>query len=190
MTHPTPARPGCLETTLASGGVEVVFRWADDRWVHTLHAHRPDGSRTPADWHTSPALPSEEVMWPSSPPLVELSEVPLPHGSALVGVGSAGKTHYSVSVAAEPEGGLRFEFACRLATAAGWLGTTYAASGTSQTLAIEPLGDAVAQTVAAPGNGPALLQIVPAPAAPSLPGRSAKGSTVQWSYRVWVPQVG
>lgn len=114
----------------------------------------------------------------------------MPQGTAIVGVGSAGTTHYSVSVSAAPEGGLRFEFACRLLTPAGWLGTTYAAGGAASTVAIEPHGGAVATTIAAPDGGLEGLQIVPAPADAPSPSGAEKGSTVQWSYRVWVPEVG
>lgn len=190
MTPTTTDRRGFAEKTLASDRVEVVFRWMGDRWVHALHALRPDGSRAAACWQTAPVAPGDEASWPSSPPLVELGDVPMPHGTALVGVGSAGKTHYSVSVSAEPEGGLRFEFACRLMTPAGWLGTTYAADGADSTLAIEPLGGALAETTASPDGGVARLHILPATTAAPSQGRSEKGSTVQWSYRVRVAEAG
>lgn len=190
MTPPATDRPGFAEKTLSSDRVQVVFRWVGDRWVHALHALCPDGSRAAACWQTAPVSPGDEATWPSSPPLVELGDVPMPHGTAIVGVGSAGTTHYSVSVSAAPEGGLRFEFACRLLTPAGWLGTTYAADGAGSTLSIEPLGNAVATTIAAPDGGLAGLQIVPAPADTPSPCGAEKGSTVQWSYRVCVPEVG
>ena len=190
MTPPATDRPGFAEKTLSSDRVQVVFRWVGDRWVHALHALCPDGSRAAACWQTAPVAPGDEASWPSSPPLVELGDVPLPQGTAIVGVGSAGTTHYSVSVSAAPEGGLRFEFACRLLTPAGWLGTTYAAGEAATTLAIEPLGGAVLHTIAAPAGGLSGLQILPAtPLAPPS-SRAEKGSTVQWSYRVWVPEVG
>lgn len=190
MTPPATDRPGFAEKTLSSDRVEVVFRWEGDRWVHALHALSPEGQRAAGCWQTAPVLPGDEASWPSSPPLVELGEVPMPHGTAIVGVGCAGKTHYSVSVSTAPEGGLRFEFACRLSTPAGWLGTTYTTGEAASMLAIEPLGGAVATTLRAPESSLSRLQILPVTATPLPADRAEKGSTVQWSYRVWLPETG
>lgn len=190
MPSPTTDRPGFTERTLASDRVEVVFRWTGDRWVHALHALAVDGSRGRACWQTAPVSPGDEASWPSSPPLVELVDVPMPQGTAIVGVGSAGTTHYSLSVSTAPEGGLRFEFACRLVTLAGWLGTTYAAGRAAPTLAIEPLGGARATPLDTPEGGVSRLQILPARANVPPQNPAEKGSTVQWSYRVCVADGG
>jgi hypothetical protein len=68
--------------------------------------------------------------------LVELSRVALPRGaagggSALVGVGLAGRSHFSASIAPDPQvaDAIRFEIACRLHEPPLWLGSTYRAGG-------------------------------------------------------------
>jgi hypothetical protein len=67
---------------------------------------------------------------------VELSQADLPRtaaagGSAIVGVGLAGRSHFSASIVPDPEvaNAIRFEIACRLHEAPLWLGSTYRAGG-------------------------------------------------------------
>jgi hypothetical protein len=188
---PAPSRPE-PQKTLSSGQLEVVFHWEGDRWVHSLHLRQPDGSRGPACWQTAQALPGDDPAWPSSPALVELAEVTGPQGSALVAVGKAGKNHFSASITADGEDGLRFEIACRLGPEAGWVGSTYVPSRNTTSLdsrpllTIDPVQGRTLQDGAETGgllrNG--LLQIVPMAADASLGATFPRGSTVQWSYRV------
>lgn len=181
--------------TLSSDLVAVVFTWHEDRWVHALHARAPNGSHGPACWRTAMALPDEDPCWPWSPPLVELAEVACNAGPALVGVGRAGKSHYSVSITTEVAGTVRFDFACRLVTAAGWLGSTYQqVAANPPALVIEPLEGASAEAISAASAGPPagrhLLQIRP-PAADDTPGGGEKsGVTTLWSYRIGVAEAG
>jgi hypothetical protein len=60
--------------------------------------------------------------------LVELSRLEAPHGPALLGVGLAGRSHFSASIGPAPgrADSIRFEFACRVTEPPGWLGSTYA----------------------------------------------------------------
>jgi hypothetical protein len=111
--------------TLTSGRINVLFFWQHDRWFHSLHVCQPDGTRAPASWQTAFPVPDDDPQWPSSPPLVEIAEVAGPQGTALVGLGKAGASHYSMSVTAGADGSLVFECACRLTTRPGWLGSTY-----------------------------------------------------------------
>jgi hypothetical protein len=64
--------------------------------------------------------------------LVELSRVSVPRGDAaageaIVGVGLAGRSHFSASIASDPHAAdvIRFEIACRLHEPPGWIGSTY-----------------------------------------------------------------
>ena len=79
-----------------------------------------------------PFPPANDPRWPASPVLVELSRVSVPRGDAaggqaVVGVGLAGRSHFSASIAPDPHvaDAIRFEIACRLHESPGWLGSTY-----------------------------------------------------------------
>jgi len=191
MPPPVPSRsPRPL--TLSSGQIEVLFTWHGDRWHHSLHLRQADGTFRPACLQTAPATPDEDPNWPSSPALVELAEVSGPQGAAVVGVGKAGKTHFSASITAERDGGICFEIACRLTAPPGWLGSTYAASSGPR-LTITPV-NAVLQGAAAAPNGrppsPTLVQIVPRTADHASRGGLKTASTIQWSYRVQAAMAG
>ncbi|MFM1902197.1 MAG: hypothetical protein RLZZ440_97 [Planctomycetota bacterium] len=108
---------------LAAGTTMVVFRRAGDRWEHEL---RLAGGRV---WRSveGPAH-GADPRWPASPAIVEVSRVATAGATVLLGVGRAGRSHYSISVAAaehEPDT-LLFDVACRIQEPAGWLGSTYA----------------------------------------------------------------
>ena len=190
---PTNDRAESSEKTLSSGAIEVVFSWQQDRWHHALHVRHPDGSRGESYLEMAPAAATDDPQWPSSPPLVELAEMTVPQGPALLGVGLAGKSHYSVSITAEPEGTMLFEFACRLATPAGWLGSTYVTrkNGGALPILIEPVGpSAVSTGVTGPDrpHGVRILQIVPGSTDDNREEWRQKGSTVQWGYRLRIAQ--
>ena len=135
---------------LAAGDLEVVFEWAGDRWGHRIE-HR---GRLVAE-SVEGVGPTGDPRWPRSPALQEVSAEETAAGSVLLAVGAAGRSHFSASVAADPEvpDTVVVEVACRIREPAGWLGTTYRGA----------TGD-VAQ-VAAAAEGP--------------PPR-----TVRWSYRL------
>jgi hypothetical protein len=101
----------------------VTFSWSGDRWEHVVLV--PDG-RT---WRSveGPGGPVEDPRWPASPPLVEVSLVAAGGRPAVLGVGLAGRSHFSLSVVACPERPetLLFEAAARVVEPGGWLGSTY-----------------------------------------------------------------
>lgn len=126
------------------GGVEVVFSWCGDRWSHAIHFR---GGGDAATWRSveGPDGTGGDAAWPSSPVIVEISAVPSAH--AVVGVGRAGKSHYSVSFSSKPADGpaagdasgfrgaqlgvarLSVECACRIQEPPGWIGSTYERAG-------------------------------------------------------------
>jgi hypothetical protein len=120
---------------LATGLTAVVFTWNGDRWAHRLTI----GEATSWTSLDGPCPPANDPRWPASPVLVELSRVSVPRArvsvprgdtagdQAIVGVGLAGRSHFSASIAADPHvaGVIRFEIACRLHEPPGWLGSTY-----------------------------------------------------------------
>lgn len=67
--------------------------------------------------------------WPAAPPLQQLHEQVLPTGAVVLGVGSAGTTHWSASFAAKGPGVVWCEYAARVsrtwAPKSEWLGTSF-----------------------------------------------------------------
>lgn len=181
MLQPSESHRSPRVQTLSSGRIEVVFRWQEDRWVHSLHILQSSTSRGPACWQTALSGPHDDPNWPTSPPLVELAKVDSLQGAALVGVGQAGTSHFSVSVTAEAGGTLRFEAACRISGEPGWLGSAYTAVETtaSQQLEIEPLSERVLASRTALSMEIRPLEVHQFPGEPP-----PKKSTVQWGYRV------
>lgn len=111
---------------LAAGTTLVVFTRSGDRWEHEVRL--ADGSV----WRSveGPAGEAGDPRWPASPPVVELSMVRTAAEPVLLGVGKAGRSHFSLSVSAcraEPDT-LVFDLACRIQKPATWLGSTYAAA--------------------------------------------------------------
>jgi hypothetical protein len=126
--QPPTSRP---PVQLAAGLTATVFTWTGDRWTHRVTT---TGTGPSADWTSldDPILPANDPRWPASPVLVELSRVSVPRGDAaggqaLVGVGLAGRSHFSASIAPDPHvaDAIRFEIACRLHEPPGWIGSTY-----------------------------------------------------------------
>ncbi|MCA9262551.1 MAG: hypothetical protein KDA60_01835 [Planctomycetales bacterium] len=102
----------------------VQFRWLGDRYSHWLGWQWEDTCH--------PLLTSCEGTpdhhWPTSPPCQELQEHEGPAGvDALLGVGRAGKSHWSVVVGAQgQEGELCFDLACKIIGEPTQIGSTYA----------------------------------------------------------------
>jgi len=109
--------------SLAIGSTRVRFIWRHDRWAHEILF--PDGTA----WQSleGPVAGGGDPRWPASPVLVELSRLDRPTGAALLGVGLAGRSHFSASVGPDPVQSdcIRFEIACRVVDAPPWLGSTY-----------------------------------------------------------------
>ena len=67
---------------------------------------------------------SADAIWPASPPLQELTRHELPDGPALLGVGMAGTSHWSVSFSAA-EDHLLSDFACLTKSRTEFMGGTW-----------------------------------------------------------------
>ena len=128
MQSPTSRPP----VQLATGPTAAVFTWSGDRWTHRITA----GEATIWTSLDGPCPPANDPRWPASPVLVELSRVTLPRGDvaggqsmAIVGVGLAGRSHFSASIPPDSSmaDAIRFEIACRVHEPPGWLGSTYRA---------------------------------------------------------------
>ncbi|EMI20931.1 hypothetical protein RMSM_02143 [Rhodopirellula maiorica SM1] len=110
------------------GSLRVEFRWCEDRFVHQILGEEPASDEIPT---MASVNGTADQAWPCSPPIQQLSLESLPVGDALLGVGSAGVSHWSVSVhwqesAEQPT--LFFDFACRCKQTPEFLGSTYHAN--------------------------------------------------------------
>ena len=153
------------------GRVEVVFNWSGDRWVHRVAIAQPEGPASGWESVEGPVSPHLDPHWPASPPMVELMESTAQGRRVLLGVGLAGRSHFSASWAPHPllSDTLLVEIACRIHAGPGWLGSTY-----------RPLEEATPQ--------PAVLQLAASTTGgkPHKSGRTGASPprTVQWSYTI------
>lgn len=105
----------------------VEYRWLNDRFVHrvlvgdqvALSSVDGDGTQE----------------WPASPPIQQISLEPIENVSMILGVGGAGRGHWSISVGWQAggeidgrqfDGGFCFDMACRVKDQPEFLGSTYA----------------------------------------------------------------
>jgi hypothetical protein len=114
-----------LESRTNEGFVlRAVFVRRDSRWAHSLEAIH-DGE---LQWALRSIEGNAEQAFPPSPPLQQLHRTELPDGrTALLLVGMAGRSHWSVSCEVEPgQARILFDVACR-AVPASWatLGSAY-----------------------------------------------------------------
>ena len=128
-----PAAPHA-PLTLAIGPTEIVFTWSGDRWTHHV------ATRDAGTWQSveGPRPEDGDQRWPASPVLVELSTLQTAAGPAILGVGLAGRSHFSASIGPDPEqpDRIRFEIACRFNEPPVWLGTT--SRGPAKTVFVRP----------------------------------------------------
>jgi hypothetical protein len=91
---------------LGSGKWTVRFIWDQDRFRHEVYA---DGQLIAASIEGTSNDP-----WPASPPLQSLSLENIGSQMAILGVGAAGRGHWSISVVADEQDSLKLELACRI----------------------------------------------------------------------------
>ncbi|TWU58470.1 hypothetical protein Poly51_12480 [Rubripirellula tenax] len=150
----TENKPANVSMTTPDGRMSVEFRWIRDRFVHRVFVDEIEvGHSTDGDG---------EMDWPPSPPIQQLSLENIGGKPAILGVGAAGRGHWSISVEALDSlenPGLKFDLACRCPGEAGLLASTYRLTGdvTLSALhgAIESLADDATRVVAEAGNGDA-----------------------------------
>lgn len=118
-------KAGCYLDVSGEDGsrLRVTFRWHADRYAHRITLHASEQvihllSSREGDAHKD---------WPPSPPLQQISQAQLPDGRrALLLVGMAGKNHWSLSVATDPDQQeLVFDVACRANVSPDQLGSSY-----------------------------------------------------------------
>ena len=173
---------------LVTPAAAVEFAWGGDRWAHRVIL--PAGADCPAgadgsavEWTSveGPLRPDDDPRWPASPVLVNVTSVLAAAGPALVGVGLSGRSHFSATVTPDPAvaRAIRFEIACRLHEAAGWLGSTYRSGEMIVRIAAAPVPAGLPRTVTwAYSLGPegpfAAAGATILPAAPAAIGAAAR----------------
>jgi len=118
-----PMTPATIE--FASGRSHLRFWWAGDRWRHEV-------TSSAGHWESLEGCeqPGDDPNWPRSPVFTEVSLVDSAAGDALLGVGLAGRSHFSLAVSRHPQrpDTLLFEAACRIQKMPIRLGSSYRAA--------------------------------------------------------------
>ena len=111
---------GPLRIQTANKQLTVEFTWHVDRYVHRIISD--------AGCELTSVDGTPEDLWPSSPPIQQLSLESIDGQSVLLGVGAAGSGHWSISVSSVVDGeydALKFELACRSREVPDRLASTY-----------------------------------------------------------------
>ncbi len=123
MVHDRGSRASIATVRLAAGTAVVEFTRTGDRWRHSIST--ADGRV----WQSVEGMADHacDPRWPASPVLTEVTLTEAGGRPAVLGLGLAGRSHFSlcVTIHADQPDTLLFEAACRLSDMAGWLGSTY-----------------------------------------------------------------
>lgn len=190
-----------LQLTVGSHhlGLDVEFRWTGDRYQHAISLANGH--------HVTTLLESIEgcgdEAFPPSPPIQQITHHDIGStGSVLLGIGMAGRNHWSLSVQANPDPvALEFDVACRVAGdgAIGRLTSSYQATssilrGSDRDVVVQhtqspiccridphPARDTAGAEVEIDGTAARLEAIV---------GRVMEPTTIRWRYRVVPGRLG
>ena len=115
------AKPQSLMLATSDGRLRVEFHWQRDRFIQRLFVDSVEaGNSIEGD---------AEESWPSSPPLQQLSLEDINGSSVILGVGAAGRGHWSISVEIDNQSdvaeAIKFELACRSKEQPPFLGSSY-----------------------------------------------------------------
>ena len=107
--------------------LSTSFRCEAGRYRHSICLRKTSDEVLIDRWDDEPLSSDED--WPASPPIQQLSLETIAGMPALLGVGQAGKSHWSISVEtltqARSQPAIRFDLACRCPAPPDWLGSSY-----------------------------------------------------------------
>lgn len=149
------ATPADVSLSSTDGRLKVLFQWRADRFAQRLFVDDVEvGHSVEGD---------AETAWPPSPPIQQLSREPIADRDVVLGVGGAGRGHWSISVepVADDGSALKFDLACRGGGEDRSLGSQY------------ELGDSL--TLTAIDGELSGAKVVPT---------EGDAATRQWSYRI------
>ena len=115
----TNSSPAVLSLRTPDGLLRIDFQWQADRFVQRLFLDDAEvGKSIEGD---------AEDPWPISPPLQQLSLEQINDANVILGVGAAGRGHWSISVEIDREANSAFKFdvACRCPEPPDFLGSRY-----------------------------------------------------------------
>ncbi len=150
------------------GRLTVEFEWVSDRFAHRI-TDKTGRVLTSVEGTAADA-------WPASPPIQQLSLEKIDGQDVLLGVGAAGRGHWSISVVATQVGGrdaLKFELACRSHDRPVDCKTTYA-PGPGSSPSDPYQVDAIAGRLHTTETSHVVVSANP----------SDDGPTTQWSYLI------
>lgn len=114
------AKPRNLALATGNGRLRLEFHWHHDRFIQRLFVDSVEaGISIEGD---------AEDSWPSSPPLQQLSLEDINGSSVILGVGAAGRGHWSISVEKDTQrdgASIKFDLACRSKEQPPFLGSSY-----------------------------------------------------------------
>jgi hypothetical protein len=115
--------PPHSSVTLTPGSLTVTFDRRHDRWAHSVMLD----DRLLAESVEDSDDGAGDPRWPASPVLTEVMPTTAAGRPAIVGVGLAGRSHFSASFTPHPTlaDGVLVEVACRVQEPPGRLGSTY-----------------------------------------------------------------
>jgi len=105
--------------------IATSFQFVAGRFRHSISLNHPDGGIVDR-WDDEAQSDNDD--WPASPPIQQLSLESIHGAPTLLGVGQAGKSHWSISVESstlDSKPALKFDLACRCRAQPFWLGSTY-----------------------------------------------------------------
>ncbi len=143
-------------TAAAEAGLRIRFVWVGDRYQQLVEIG-PAAARPRLQTVAGDALPD----WPDDPPLQQLSIERLGDRTVALGVGSAGTSHWSVSIEAiaGPVPAFQYDLACRCLVSPHQLGSAFECLDR-----VDPGACSAAQGVAVQEVAGGTLRFVPLPA--------------------------
>jgi len=153
-------RPPSVSLATHDGRLRVDFRWERDRFVHQIFVDQQEAGRSLEGGTDDP--------WPLSPPIQQLSLEEIQGSNVILGVGAAGRSHWSMSVELDREGDvgwIKFDLACRSNDQPRFLGSTY------------QISESIALT-------PADANLVVDGQTVTIRSVTQEASTHRWTYRV------
>lgn len=114
------------QLSIATPQLKVVFSKSaanTDRWSHQILLN--DGQQLTV--LLTSVEGNDQQTWPASAPLQDISHHDLPGGEAVLGVGMAGKSHWSASVSVVDNDAVFFDMACLIKQSAAAVGSQYRA---------------------------------------------------------------
>ena len=162
-------QPDPISLSLPDSSLSLHFRWEVDRFVQSIDLC--DGRSL------KQTIEDNSQIWPAAPPIQQLSLEHIDHSPVALGVGSAGKSHWSMSAEIGRIAGkdcFVFDCACRVKEQPGFLGTAYTAIDPG---VINALESEIDQELGVIEVTDLELRILPTISA-------QPGQTARWRYRI------